>query len=72
MAGRETSAAALPPALQYSLRRVRRAAYTSDMTRAYERRGDAAGREGRVGVVRGGWAVRMRAGGGPGRCGHAP
>ncbi|GGY10991.1 hypothetical protein GCM10010384_15020 [Streptomyces djakartensis] len=51
MAGREISAAALPPALQHSLRRVRRAAYTSDMTRAYERGRDVAGREGRVGVM---------------------
>ncbi|GHJ38895.1 hypothetical protein Sm713_45040 [Streptomyces sp. TS71-3] len=35
MAGRETSAVALPPAAQYALSRSLRAANTSDMTRAY-------------------------------------
>ncbi|GHE54035.1 hypothetical protein GCM10018782_30800 [Streptomyces griseoaurantiacus] len=36
MTGREISAVALPLALQRSLRRLRRFAYTSDMPRAYE------------------------------------
>ncbi|GAA1283306.1 hypothetical protein GCM10009646_83590 [Streptomyces aureus] len=70
MAGRETRTAALPPAAARSLSRSLRAAYTSDMNRAYERWGNAARsarpderRGGRAGGLCGGPGARYHWGG---------